>query len=248
MASGLFPVLLLCAAYTGLSASVPMTTCSWWYETTLHGKSFRNVRDFGAFGDGIHDDTAAIQLAFDANQTGGAGTNLAKSPAIVYLPPGDYLVSDTIVMWYYAHLVGSAACPPTIRLSPNSPGFAGPELKPVLVTAGGFNVSTSLHAWWLQASFEGGAPNCLFYEHARDFSVVVEAGNAGAVGILWDVAQQTSIRGVTVDLRASGAIGIDEGGDGYAAAPNLKIGGGGTIEDVTILGGSIGLRVDASQV
>jgi glucan 1,3-beta-glucosidase len=87
-------------------------------------------------GDGMHDDTAAIQAAIDANQTGNGGTNLAKSPSIVYLPPGDYLISDTVVMWYYGHLVGNPVCPPTIRLAPSSPGYAGPALKPVLVTAG----------------------------------------------------------------------------------------------------------------
>ncbi len=95
----------------------------------------------------------------------------------------------------------------------------------------------------------GGAPNCLFYEHARDFSIVVGSGNDGAVGILWDVAQQTSLRRITIDLTASGSIGIDEGGNGYAAAPSgLHAGGGGTIEDVTVVGGQIGLRIDASQV
>jgi hypothetical protein len=100
-----------------------------------------------------------------------------------------------------------------------------------------------------QDSLDGGAPNCLFYEHARDFTIVVGAGNGGAVGILWDVAQQTSLRRITVDLTASGAIGVDEGGDGYAAAPGgLEAGGGGTVEDVLILGGQIGLRVDSSQV
>lgn len=223
-------------------------SCAWWYETTHHGESFRNARDFGAHGDGIHDDTAAIQAAFDFNQTGGAGTNLAKSPAIVYLPPGNYLISDTIVMWYYSHLVGNAKCPPTITLAPRSLGFTGPALKPVIATAGGFNVSTASHAWWLQASLEGGAPNCLFYEHARNFGIVVGPGNDGAVGILWDVAQQTSIRAVTIDMRLSGAIGIDEGGTGYAATVSTGAGGGGTIEDVTILGGVVGLRVDASQV
>jgi hypothetical protein len=239
---------LLAASLLIVFPSALADPCTYWYETTVHGTSFRNVHDFGAIGDGIHDDTSAIQAAFDFNQTGGAGSNLAKSPAIVYLPPGDYLISDTLVMWYYGHLVGNAACPPTLRLGANSPGFGGPSMKPVLAAAGGFNVSTASHAWWLQGSFEGGAANCLFYVHARDFSIVVGAGNDGAVGIFWDVAQQTSVRSVTIDLRQSGAIGIDEGGSGYVATPSTGAGGGGTLEDISILGGTVGLRVDASQV
>jgi hypothetical protein len=146
---------LLCRAFVILlsvrdGVALAHAECGWWYETTLHGDSFRNVRDYGAQGDGIHDDTVAIQAAFDSNQTGNGGSNLAKSPRIVYMPPGDYLISDTLVMWYYAHLVGNPMCPPTIRLAPNSAGFVGLSLKPVIVSAGGFNVTTASHAWWLQ--------------------------------------------------------------------------------------------------
>lgn len=263
------------AVLSALSAAHSQGACLWWYESTAHGEAFRNAKDFGAVGDGVHDDTAAIQAALDYNQTGGAGSNLAKSPAVVYLPAGDYLISDTLVLWYYGHLLGNAVCPPTIRVAPSSRGFEGPALKPVIATAGGFNVSTASHAWWLQAPLEGGAANCLFYAHMRDLLIVVGPGNGGAVGILWDVAQQTSIRNVTVDLRLSGSIGIDEGGVGcewgrlekdalprsivhrrYALPLDAELpdgqstgaGGGGTIEDVTILGGAYGLRIDASQV
>ncbi|GAB3466185.1 M10 family metallopeptidase C-terminal domain-containing protein [Azotobacter salinestris] len=44
-----------------------------------------NVKDFGALGDGISDDTAAIQAAIDAAHAAGGGT--------VYLPAGEYRVS-----------------------------------------------------------------------------------------------------------------------------------------------------------
>lgn len=49
-----------------------------------------NVKDFGAKGDGVSDDTSAIQAAVDyARQNGNA---------VVYMPPGNYLLSDTINM------------------------------------------------------------------------------------------------------------------------------------------------------
>ena len=44
-----------------------------------------NVKDFGAKGDGLKDDTAAIQKALDKDTGGGR---------IVYLPAGTYRVSD----------------------------------------------------------------------------------------------------------------------------------------------------------
>jgi len=46
-----------------------------------------SVRDFGAVGDGVEDDTVAIQTAFDAAPAGGG----------VMFPPGDYAISAAIV-------------------------------------------------------------------------------------------------------------------------------------------------------
>jgi hypothetical protein len=51
----------------------------------------RDVKDFGAKGDGITDDTLAIQAALDS--TDDAGTKHA-----VYLPAGTYLVSSTLTL------------------------------------------------------------------------------------------------------------------------------------------------------
>ncbi|MEZ2417480.1 glycosyl hydrolase family 28-related protein [Luteibacter sp. RCC_6_2] len=50
---------------------------------------YANVMDFGAVGDGIHDDTAAIQTAISSLSATGGG---------VYLPPGTYVVSSTIAL------------------------------------------------------------------------------------------------------------------------------------------------------
>ena len=46
--------------------------------------AWANVRDFGAVGDGVHDDTAGIQAALDASQT-------------VTVPPGTYRLTATLV-------------------------------------------------------------------------------------------------------------------------------------------------------
>lgn len=194
---------------------------------------------------------------------------------MVYLPPGTYVVNDTLVNWFHTELVGSAACPTTIRLAPSSPGFAtraaapsdgfsGLWLKPVLVFQGGFNTRTSSHAWWSDRSPRdspwctnntmtcGDGMNMNFYNMIRNIDIVVGAGNPGAIGLMWNVAQQTSIRNVTIDLTQSGAIGLDVSGSGDALAYHMyggggDQGGGGTIEDVRILGGVIGMRAKGSQ-
>jgi hypothetical protein len=54
----------------------------------LQGKPWHNVRDYGAAGDGVADDTAEIQAAIDACATAGGG--------IVYMPPGTYKTSAVL--------------------------------------------------------------------------------------------------------------------------------------------------------
>ena len=42
--------------------------CTTWYETTQHGPGFRNVSAYGATGNGVTDDTAAILAALTQGQ------------------------------------------------------------------------------------------------------------------------------------------------------------------------------------
>ena len=51
--------------------------------TRSRGSTVLDVRNFGAYGDGIHDDTAAIQRAIDA---------LPSTGGTVVVPPGTYLI------------------------------------------------------------------------------------------------------------------------------------------------------------
>ena len=234
--------LVLC---TGLNCS------AYFYEHLPHGGNFRNALDFGARGDGVTDSTAALQAAFDYQQRGCEGCNVTASSFLVYLPAGTYLVSDTLVMWGASQLVGNALCPPTLLLQASAPGFSGASgLKPMLTANLGFNVSTARHAWWEQGAAHGGRANDLFYVQVHHLRLRTGAGNAGAVGILWPVAQQTSLRDIGIDMTASGAIGLDFGGstDYNASFPyNATVGGGGVVEDVAVTGAATGLRLAGSQ-
>ena len=61
---------------------------------TVHDKLRESVsvKDFGARGDGVTDDTAAIQAAIDYIASIRGGT--------VFFPPGDYIISSKLIVAY----------------------------------------------------------------------------------------------------------------------------------------------------
>jgi glucan 1,3-beta-glucosidase len=86
-------------------------------------KVFRNVKDYGAKGDGVSDDTVAINAAVsDGNRCGQGCDSTTTTPAIVYFPPGTYMVSAPIVQYYYTQFIGDAITIPTLKATA---GFAG---------------------------------------------------------------------------------------------------------------------------
>lgn len=88
-------------------------------------KVFRNVKDYGATGDGSTDDTAAINSAItDGNRCGKGCDSSTVTPAMVYFPPGTYMVSKPIVQLYYTQFVGDAVNVPTLKATAGFQGMA----------------------------------------------------------------------------------------------------------------------------
>jgi polygalacturonase len=85
-------------AVTGSSPSSPTTR-------SLQEKldDFVNVRDYGALGDGVADDTESIQRALSDLYTRDLNPAVRR---ILYFPAGKYLISDTIKIPPYATLQG----------------------------------------------------------------------------------------------------------------------------------------------
>ena len=72
-------------------------------QEAIEQQSF-NVMRYGAIGDGVTDDTAAFLAAIDAaeqSEIGGGGS--------VYVPPGLYLISETLILPSRVRLLGASA-------------------------------------------------------------------------------------------------------------------------------------------
>ncbi|MFQ6325026.1 glycosyl hydrolase family 28-related protein [Nocardia sp. CWNU-33] len=97
----------LLAASLGAAAALPLAACA---SSDPPGSPFRspnvtdapaarNVRDFGAVGDGVADDTAAFAAAAAVGGT----------PLVLYLPAGHYMVQSWPEMSDYATVLGDGA-------------------------------------------------------------------------------------------------------------------------------------------
>lgn len=82
------------------------------YATASGYKVWRNVKDYGAKGDGKTDDTVAINLAITGGgRCGQACGSSSATPAVIYFPSGTYLISDTLIMYYNTQFLGDVCCP-----------------------------------------------------------------------------------------------------------------------------------------
>ncbi|EEB98873.1 hypothetical protein MPER_01544, partial [Moniliophthora perniciosa FA553] len=95
---------------------------------------FRNVQDFGARGDGVTDDTAAINNAVSSGNRCGGGTcnSSTVTPSVIYFPKRTYLVSSPIIVYYYSQLVGDAREPPTLLPASDFYGIAIIDANPYI--------------------------------------------------------------------------------------------------------------------
>ena len=141
-------------------------------------------RDYGAKGDGVTDDTAAIQAA------------LTERKNLIYLPDGTYLVSDTL-RWGKNEkrqiLQGQSTEGTIIKLVNSAPAYQNPAApRPVIWT--------------------GKAPAQRFRNGIRNLTVDTGTGNPGAIGIQYIANNQGAMRYVTIRSGdGQGQIGLDLG-------------------------------------
>lgn len=158
-----------------------------------------DVRRFGARGDGIADDTAAIQRALSETVPPGKGADPRGVLRIVYLPNGTYKITNTL-RWrtaYQRYLVlqGQSRTGTVIRLADKSKGFGNPKRPRAAV-------STLRAQDGLRDSFRNGL-----------YDLTIDTGrfNPGAVGLDFITNNTGGLRNVTVrssDPARRGVAGI----------------------------------------
>jgi len=190
---------------------------------------FRNVKDFGAKGDGVTDDTAAINNAISSGNRCGLPTGCASSsvsPALVYFPSGTYLVSSPIIAYYYTELTGDARNPPTLLATAGFQGIAVIDADPYIPNGNGAQ-------WYVNQDN--------FYRSVRNFVIDVRRmpATSSATGLHWQVSQGTSLYNVVVQMST----------DPSTAHQGIFMenGSGGVMGDLTFNGGKFGIWIGNQQ-
>ena len=162
-----------------------------------------NVRDFGAKGDGVADDTSAIQEAIRIVLRGSY-----RNPNFIYFPEGIYLISDHLRArvtdapdgeggwsdgWRPGMiLVGESRERTVIKLKDNAPGYSDPDNPKAMVIYG----STG-HGAGHDARI-GGWGNEAFQNNMMNMTVDTGRGNPGAIGVKFLASNRGTMEEVTV--------------------------------------------------
>ncbi|GAP93420.1 hypothetical protein SAMD00023353_10300200 [Rosellinia necatrix] len=195
-------------------------------------KVFRHVvNDYGADPTGQKDSTKAIQMAIDDGKRCGAACNGATTKnAIVYFPPGRYLVSSSISVYFGTQIIGDANDWPTIVGAASFVGL-GVLSTNVYVENGGIGPDGNALEWYINTA--------RFYGQIRNIKIDIRATNPGAyvAALHYQVAQATTLE--NIELIADSAT-TQQG----IFAEN---GSGGVMSDITFTGGNFGIYGGSQQ-
>jgi len=154
---------------------------------------FRNVKDFGAVGDGITDDTAAINRAMSEGDrcAPGACESATNVPAVVYFPGGTYLISSSIIDYYYTQIIGNPNCLPTIVAASN---FSTANFGLI----DGSHYQSSGH----RANDTGYTPTNTFFRQVRNLVLDMTRlpTTFAFTAIHWPTAQATSLQNIVINM------------------------------------------------
>jgi Pectate lyase superfamily protein len=209
-------------------------------STSILSQGARNVKNassyggVSAIGDGVTDDTQAFLDALNI----GRGNPLAENgdflPVSIYVPPGLYKVSQTLIIWSGTFIFGEPSATPTVFLASGSMTSGA---NPFAVTAAGYGMQPYSTNW----SDRGGnfaTTNNTFYIECQDINFTVQANNPGCSDVyLFAMAQQGALRNCTLT-------GTSQQSD--ALRTDLT-GGGGIVQGVTMTGARTAVQINQTS-
>ncbi|RDW56742.1 pectin lyase fold factor [Coleophoma cylindrospora] len=200
---------------------------------------YRDVTDaqFGAKGDGVTDDTAAINAAIAYGGNCGEGClSSSTTGTLIYFPPGTYLISTPINAYYYSQLVGDPNDLPIIKTSASFIGLGRmPQmtmLRVILIYEGAIQSDVYIpndngNEWYVEQSN--------FYRQVRNLIIdITDTTTASAAGLHWQVAQATSLTNVLIMASVTDSTTTQMG-------IYTENGSGGFMSDCSLIGGKYGI-------
>lgn len=155
---------------------------------------YRNVRSYGAAGNGLQDDTDALQNAINNDGKGGTRykNEVTTRPAEVFVPGGEYRISRTVDLRLNTILVGDPNNPPIFKASS---GFSGGSL------INGYDFAT-----------DGTSGTTNFFVAIKN--IVIDTTDIdkdkGVIALNWGVAQACQLTNIKIQMatNSNGHVGI----------------------------------------
>jgi hypothetical protein len=137
--------------------------------------------EYGAKGDGVTDDTEALQKAFNSNND--------DHGRLIYFPAGTYLISKKLVClrdgqpWYGLQLIGEHRDRTILKLKDKCPGFENPEKPETMI-----EFSSKGSVWG----------NMAHWNSCWNMTLDTGTGNPGAIATNYYASNHGSMRDVTI--------------------------------------------------
>ena len=199
------------------------------------GVASRNVKSYGAKGDGVTDDTQAFIAALQSNRKLPNGVAEKAPPCLCASRHlRDQLDSHHLeehpALWRVDR-------PAYAAFSPSFRQFSGRVEANTHDRYGRrYDMPDNTTDWQTRTNDLNGSTNNTFFCSLEDINVRIGANNPGAWGVFWFCAQQSDVRNVTIN--ADDALGCLQTG---------WWGGGSTIANCNFVGGKVGYWSDATS-
>jgi sugar lactone lactonase YvrE len=169
--------ILIWFCFMNIAGSTVPTSAASFYSSRLDDPAaiYLTSENFPVLGDGIADDSLALQEAIDkvASSTG-AG--------VLFIPEGTYRLTKTVYVWPGVRLIGYGNARPVLLLGENTPGFQEGDDKYMLFFSGGRGFGSRQGP-----PRDGGAGT--FYSAMSNIDIEIGPGNPAAIAVRFHVAQ-----------------------------------------------------------